>query len=104
MEPERMAHQREWQQMVATHKLDKSRSLIRNRAEESQARRGAMTSRRMLEETLRDYRRLKRDNPDLINEDLNAVLVAASNSEVALAIDKLRLQREGSPSTHREVL
>ena len=45
-----------------------------------------MTTRKQLNETLKSYRRLKEQNPDLLNEDLNAILVAASNSAIAQAI------------------
>ena len=45
-----------------------------------------MISKRLVESALKRYRDLREENPDLLSEDANAIIVAASNDAVAQAL------------------
>jgi len=60
-----------------------------------------MIPKRMVESALKRYRELRKSNPDLLNDDANAIIVAASNDAIAQAIRSLAgsiKQRGVSPS------
>lgn len=66
-----------------------------------------MISRKNIEEIMRHRDRLGRDHPKLLNDDINAILVAASNIAMTQAIYSLgtsvdRHEGEISINVHRD--